>query len=279
MALLETLFTVGSAAAGIFGGAQQDAAANRAAAAQDKYNRRLYKYNRRQARRDYRYQKESINIARQNNESELTWRERTAQQDWEYGLKIQDYEYRNQMQQYAKSEQVYKMQRQFNEIAASDARSAEQRKLQETFTEMAFDNQDLFVKMLQEEGQAMSLGQSGRTSSKILASAIAGYGRNQAILAESLLSAEKQNKINMKKIATDKYGADLAAEANRMIRPERLPSLPKPFAMPRTVFQKPQKPRKPPRPIASARTSAGVMSGISSGIGAMAGIDWSSPFS
>jgi hypothetical protein len=279
MALVETILGIGTAAAGIFGGSQQDAAANRAAAAQDKYNRQVDRFNWRETRRDYRFNRKGVRIARENNENELAWRESTANQDWEYGLKIQDFEYRNQMQQFAKSEQTYKMQRQFNEIAASDARAAEQRKLQETFTEMAFDNQDLFVKMLQEEGQSMALGQAGRSSSKVLASAIAGYGRNQSIMAESLLSAEKQSGINMKKIANDKYGADIAADANRMIRPERLPSLPKPLAMPRTKFQNPQKPKRPPKPIASARTSSGVMSGVTSGLGTLAGINWSSPFS
>lgn len=268
------LFGLGTAVAGIFGGAQQDAAANRAAAAQDKYNNQVDRYNWKEMQRDYRYNTKSVEIARRNNENELNWREQTALQDWQYGLKIQDYEYRNQMAQFNKSEQTYKLQRQFNEIAASDARSSEQRKLQETFTEMAFDNQDLFVKMLQEEGNAMAMGQAGRSATKNLASVIAGYGRNQAIMAESLLSAEKQSSINMKKIATDKYGADIAADANRMIRPERLPSLPKPMAMPRTKFQNPQKPKRPPKPIASARTSAGLMSGITSGLGTLSGIDW-----
>jgi hypothetical protein len=34
-----------------------------------------------------------------------------------------------------------------------------------------------------------------------------------------------------------------------MIRPELAPAIPKPIALPRSIFQEPQKPRKPPKPI------------------------------
>jgi hypothetical protein len=48
----------------------------------------------------------------------------------------------------------------------------------------------------------------------------------------------------MRKIATDKFGADLAAEAARMLKPDRLPQPPKPLTTPRAKFLKPRKPKE-----------------------------------
>ena len=63
----------------------------------------------------------------------------------------------------------------------------------------------------------------------------------------------------MKKIAADKFGADIAAQAARMLKPERLPEPPKPITTPRTKFLKPRKPKKydfGPKPVKGAQASA-----------------------
>jgi hypothetical protein len=63
----------------------------------------------------------------------------------------------------------------------------------------------------------------------------------------------------MKKVATDKFGADLAANAARMLKPERLPRPPKPLRTPRTKFLKPRRPKKydfGPKPIKGAKASS-----------------------
>jgi hypothetical protein len=63
----------------------------------------------------------------------------------------------------------------------------------------------------------------------------------------------------MRKIATDKFGADLAANASRMLKPERLPTPPKPLATPVTEFLKPRKPTKydfGPKPVKGAMVSS-----------------------
>ena len=57
--------------AGIFGGAQQDSAAREAMAAQNEYNNQAWKYNWKEAKRDYQYSKDSRKIAIKNNKKEL----------------------------------------------------------------------------------------------------------------------------------------------------------------------------------------------------------------
>ena len=257
-----------SGAIGIAGGMASDAAANAAMERQYQYDKQVWKYNWQESKRDYRHAKRGVNIARRNEAAERGWRDQTALNDWQHGMAIRDYEYNMQMRAYNKSEETYRQQLNFNNMAASVAMESENRWLDERFTEAAFQNQDLIVQQLQEEGQAQLL-QSGNSAGKAIQSVIAQAGRNQAILAESILSAKKQSAVNMKKIRTDKYGADLQAEAARMLKPEIMPALPKPIPLPTTIFQDPRKPRKPPKPIKGAASNAGLISGA---VGAAQGI-------
>lgn len=241
-----------SAITGLFGASSSRNAQEEALNRQHQYNKKLDRYNWQQAKRDYRYAKRGRDIAIANEEAELGWREKTAQRDWQHSMAIRDYEYNMQMRAYNKSEQTYKQQLNFNNIAAQVAMESENRFLEEQRIATAFEHQDLFVQTLQEEGKAVARGQSGRSAAKAIQSILAQDGRNQAILAESLVSANKQYDVNMRKIATDKYGADLTADANRMLKPEIMPAIPAPLALPRTKFQKVQKPRRPPKPIKGA---------------------------
>ena len=262
------------AAAGIFGGAQQDAAANKAAAAKYKYDKQVWDYNWKESLRQYDHAKEGVDIARTNDQLERAWRNQAALQDWAYGMKMRKYEYENQVKAYNKSEETYAKQLSFNNMAADIARESEDRFLNEQFKRTAFENQDLVVQMIESAGDAQLL-QSGKSAGKAVSKVLADLGRNQAVLAESLVSASKQHKTNLRKIASDKYGADLAADAARMLKPTLAPALPKPKPLPAAIFQDPLKPKKPPKPIKGAASSAGLTSGIVSGISGIANaIDW-----
>lgn len=253
-----------SAIGGIFGASAQQRQQDQARALQQeainrqfKKDKQEYRFNWKETKANYNWLKDGINIQRANEERLASYRDATNLQDYNYRLKIQDYEYNQQMRMYNKSEQLYKQQRGFNAQAAQLAYASENRRLQETFQEAAFNNQDLLVQMLEEEGKSIARGQSGRSAGKAIQTAVASYGRNQAIIAESLVSAERQSRINTRNIDLQRYGADLAAEANRMLRPERLPALPVPIATPRAVFQDPRKPKKPPKPIKMTNTTLG----------------------
>ena len=263
-----------SGAIGVAGGMASDSAQNAAMEAQYGYDKQVWKYNWQESRRDYRHARKGVNIARRNEAAERGWRDQTALNDWNHGMAIRDYEHNMQMRAYNKSEQTYKQQLNFNNMAAAVAMESENRWLDERFTEAAFQNQDIIVQQLQAEGEAQLL-QSGNSAGKAVQSVMAQAGRNQAILAESILSAKKQSAVNVKKIKLDKHGADLQAEANRMLKPEIMPALPKPIPLPQSIFQNPRKPRKPPKPIKGAMTNSGAISGAVSGLQGMVGaINW-----
>lgn len=254
---------------GIFGAIAQANAQNQAADRQYEYDKKVYNYNWQQTRQDYKWRLKENQVTRQNIENNARYSEATALRDYQYNLAIRDFDYKNQMRQFNESERIYGLQLGFNNQAAAVAHEAENRRFQEVLTGMAFDQQDMLVKMLQEEGQLQAAGVSGRSAGKTLASAMASYGRNQAILAESLVSATKETNVSRRSINTEKYGADLAAESRRMLKPLLAPAPAAPLKMPRATILDPRKPDKPPAPIkgAGANMFASVMGGISSDIG------------
>lgn len=271
-----------SAIPSILGGIGGQAEANATNAAQrrtDKQNMLNWRYGKKSTKLDYRHNIKQWRMNQRNDETVAAWRDETNLQDWNYNLKIQDYEYASQMRQYNKSNQIADQQLTFNAMAQKVANEAEYRKLEDSTKEIAFQNQDLIIKAVQSEGAAAVKGQQGRSAEKAGQAELASLGRNQAILAESLLSARADTQAAMRKIATDKFGADLAANASRMLKPERLPTPPKPLRTPRTEFLEPRRPTKydfGPKPIKGAMVSStgswmeaagGVLGAAAGGIG------------
>ena len=259
MDFISAILGIGSAVMGGLGGQAEADAQNAAIEAQHKYNTQAWRYGRRSTMADWRHSTKQWRLNEQNEETLAAFKDATNLQDWQYNLRIQDFEYASQMKQYAKSEQIYGQQLTFNQMAQAAANEAEYRKLEDTMKEMAFQNQDIVIKALQSEGTAAVKGQQGRSAEKMEQAEFAALGRNQAILAESLLSAKADTGAALRKIANDKFGADLAAEASRMLRPDRLPQPPKPLTTPRAEFLKPRRPKEfdiGPMPIKGAMASS-----------------------
>jgi hypothetical protein len=269
----------------LFGAAAGQAEAdaqNRALDAQYKQSLQAWQFGKKRIKADYRHSIKQWNLEKQNQETLASWKDQTNLQNYQQELKIQDFEYASQMKQYAKSQQIFKQQLTFNQMAQSAANEAEYRKLEDSMKEMAFQNQDIIIRALQSEGAAAVKGQQGRSADKGEQAEFASFGRNQAILAESLLSAKADTATALRKIANDRYGADLAAEANRMLTPDRMPAPPKPLTTPRIDFLEPRKPKRydfGPRPTRGAMaSSAGSWINAVGSIGAAAaggiGANW-----
>jgi hypothetical protein len=272
MAVLAIGGAVIGAATSIFGASSQARAERRAIQSQYEADREQYDYNWTNTQREYDYRIGEIQIAKVNETNNIFYQEQTAQNNYKYDLAIRDFDYNSQQRQFAEAERIYGLQVGFNAQGAAQAFAAENRKYEEILTGMAFDQQDMFVKMLQEEGMAQASGVSGRSAGKVLASALASYGRNQAVAAESLVSATRATNNSRKQIGLDLYGANLNAQSRRMLRPQKAPDPVAPTSLPRTVFQDPLAPVKPPEPRKGTPSSGGALGIITSGLnGAMSG--------
>lgn len=267
-----------AAGAGIAGAVGQANAQNEARATNEAYlkqqyeqDKKSYQYNWEESLRNYEHVKAQIAIQRAQEETTASLKDRMAGDEYKYNLAIRDYDYINNLRQYAESEKRFNNQRYYNSLASNMAMQSEQRKLQEIQTSTAFEGQDMLIEMLQEEGLQQAKGLSGKSSAKAVNAAMSAYGRNQAVLAESLVSAERSTRQNMGDIALQRYGADLSAEASRMLMPTIGPDLPKPYRTPRGVFLDPLTPRKGPAPVKGVNTvqgasPLGIVSGIVGGI-------------
>ena len=151
------------------------------------------------------------------------------------------------------------------ELATDMKRAESGMKLQASRAESAFKLQDLMVKQVQGEGKVRAKGQVGRSADKQYQSIVAEAGRataqlkaqlsandqqyNQArygIEAERSLQKEQweQSKLSIgeaytratAKIGLDEYGANLKADANRMMKPSPPIPIPKPLETPRSII-------------------------------------------
>jgi hypothetical protein len=262
--MIGAILGIGSAILGGIGAASQNSSQQQQIDNQYRYDQQKYQFDWNTQLRNYDYLRQDTKLQRGNIREVAKYQDATNQRDYAYSLAIRDYDFKNQQRQFNESERIYGLQLGFNNQAQSVAYEAENRRMQEILTGMAFEQQDMLVKMLQEEGQLQAMGTSGRSAGKALASAMASYGRNQAIMAESLVSANKESKVSRRQIDTEKYGADLAAQSRRMLQPLKAPAPFAPLAVPRARLQMPLKPKKGPKPIKGTNTSGGALNILTS---------------
>lgn len=136
---------VASSVLGFAGAQSQSNSQNEAARKQYKYDTDVWDYNWDESKRAYKFNKEGNQIARQNNENELTWRDSTALQDWGYGMKIRDHEYLNDMAQFSVGEATYKAQLDLNSSAVASAMDLEDRWFHEQMIENIYQDKDVMM--------------------------------------------------------------------------------------------------------------------------------------
>lgn len=93
--------------------------------------------------------------------------------------------YRQQLVDYKKNTQAYSQ-------AAWAGYTQEQTRLNEIYKSTVFNNQELLSKLVKTQGARQASGQVGKTAARLQAMDLAGYGREQAATAESLVSARTQ---------------------------------------------------------------------------------------
>ena len=170
--------------------------------------------------------------ARKAAEERAAYENQTNLLNWMYQKQLRDFEFNENLRIYDKSKEVYSQQKGFNEDAASRSYGAESRRMDEYLQELAFNKQDLFVEMLKGRGAAEAQGRTGRSARRMSNNVLAEYGRNQAIMAESLVSRNRQHREDLATIGLQKRGADLDAFSRLGLTPNRVPDAPLPLPVP-----------------------------------------------
>jgi hypothetical protein len=90
------------------------------------------------------------------------------------------------------------------------------------------------------KGELDAKGQAGRSAAKQGQSLLAEVGRNQAIMTESLVSANRSTRMQLMDISKQHRAADTKAYANRMLKPEDPPMPLKPLKTPVSKYMLPR---------------------------------------
>ena len=236
---IEVIGTVIGAAASVFGTSSANRAADRAAKAQYEYDLAVYEQNKEKIQRDYDYLVDKIYHEEENFDRMRAYKDRVALDAYEYGLKIDAYEQGLQNRLYNKSENLYKRNIDSTVEGRAQAYETVQARLRETYQAAAFDNEEEILKSIAASGSSLARGQAGRSAEKQQQAILASFGRDQAVLAASLMSAGEQANRDINAINQQFEDAVLRADANRMLPPVPKPARPVPLAAPDQSFMLP----------------------------------------
>ena len=128
---------------------------------------------------------------------------------------------------------LYNQQRQFNQDAANLAFQTEQQRLNEQFTQTAFQRSGLQRQMLEAAGAnaAMGFGR-GRSFERAAALSTRGeFGRSMAQLNQRTADQRTASMARLGQISQQQYARDLAGYANVAMRPYMQRQLPAPLQM------------------------------------------------
>ena len=191
-----------------------------------------------QARRTNKYNKKIFAADKENYYNNRAYEWETSLRNWQYNQDMQDYQYMQAAKQYLGAVENADTQLTYNSMAAMEALESEQASLNEIMAEDAFKQEGLLIESLQAEGKA-SMVQAGNSRAKAMQTAAAQTGRERAVMNASMISARAQSARNMRDIVIQKFQDDQNVMSSLMIRPEKLPSLPKPIQTPERIFVEP----------------------------------------
>ena len=151
------------------------------------------------------------------------YKDQAAQEQYEYNLKIRNAQQTSNEMAYKRSDDIYKAQISMNDVSAKAAMDSEIVKMEEGYNERAFDRNESYLEMLQNEGRLRARAASGRSARKGMQATMADYGRQMEMLNETSISSDRNLHAVLQEIIRDKTSADLTSFASKMLEPGELP--------------------------------------------------------
>ena len=249
----------------IIGGSSKNAAARKQASAQNKYNKKVYKFQWKESKRQYKHAVEALEIRKRNDEKNLQFQEANLIQQYDYGMGVRQYEHNQAVRAYDASVAGALQQQEYNQMAEKFALVDQDRLLHEQLIDLSFDRAETLLEYRQ---AAAGLGLKQRQ-------ALAGAATEAQATRVSALKAQgaaAARGVSGRSAARNIQGivAETGARQAAIIDEP----LPKPFALPRAEYQDVYKPKKPPKPMkaVAAQTNlfaaglSGALSGAQTGM-------------
>jgi len=110
--------------------------------------------------------------------------------NYKYQLKVREANWKRERERYEHKVGQYKRQTIENDAAANRAYVSEQQRLNNIYKKAGFAQQNQLVKLAQSSGKMAASGKTGQSTQRLDTDVVSQFGRNQAIMAESLLGAQ-----------------------------------------------------------------------------------------
>ena len=143
-----------------------------------------------------------------------------AMRQYKYQLKVKERNYDRERERYKVNVANYQQAVADNAEAANRAYVGQQEKLNNIYRQAAFQQQGQLTKLVQGSDVMAARGRSGRSAQRVDSQLISQFGRNQAIMAESLLSAQRQYDTSTQGIRREQLSANNKAYNPVAIAPE-----------------------------------------------------------
>jgi hypothetical protein len=232
--------TIGSAVFGGMAQSESNRKQTKAVERQYEYAKEGYEMNVEKLKADHEYLVEKILSEERNFDTQRAFADQSKIDTYNRELQIAQIQRQTNARAYAKSEQIYGTTLGLNAVEREYSRDAAYRQRKEIQQAAAFDNQQAIIESLQAQGAALARGQAGRSAGKIQQAELMKFGKDQGVLAASLLSADLNLQATIRDIELSYDTANMVADANRMLPPPPVLDPIVPMATPDMEFMLPR---------------------------------------
>ena len=241
--------------------AEQAEAQNKAAHARYQYDLNMWDMKKQQLQANRQEAVDQLMTSARNEGKIVAYKDAANQDQYDRALLIRNMQQAGNEAAYKRSSDIYYDTTDLNQLSAKAAMDSNIVKQEESYDEQAFDRNEAYIEMLQNEGKLRARGATGRSAAKGVQTTMADYGRQMEMLTATLDSGGRNTRAVLEEIIRDKKSADLSAYAARMLDPGVLPMPIKNRPIPVAEFTLPRALQEydfGPQPVMGAMASPGA---------------------
>ena len=241
--------------------AEQAEAQNKAAHARYQYDLNMWDMKKQQLQANRQEAVDQLMTSARNEGKIVAYKDAANQDQYDRALLIRNMQQAGNEAAYKRSSDIYYDTTDLNQLSAKAAMDSNIVKQEESYDEQAFDRNEAYIEMLQNEGKLRARGATGRSAAKGIQTTMADYGRQMEMLTATLDSGGRNTRAVLEEIIRDKTSADLSAYAARMLDPGVLPMPIKNRPIPVAEFSLPRALQEydfGPQPVMGAMASPGA---------------------
>ena len=241
--------------------AEQAEAQNKATHARYQYDLNMWDMKKSQLQANRQEAVDQLMTSARNEGKIVAYKDAANQDQYDRALLIRNMQQAGNEAAYKRSSDIYYDTTDLNQLSAKAAMDSNIVKQEESYDEQAFDRNEAYIEMLQNEGKLRARGATGRSAAKGVQTTMADYGRQMEMLTATLDSGGRNTRAVLEEIIRDKTSADLSAYAARMLDPGVLPMPIKNRPIPVAEFSLPRALQEydfGPQPVMGAMASPGA---------------------